>query len=62
MEKKVTVKDLIEQLSKFDENKEVQISAVGLSSSDSWSAPLQLEDDTVDEFNGIVRINFSLFG
>ena len=58
----MTVKKLIEQLKKFDENKEVQISAVGFSSRDSWDAPLNLEELTVDEFKGIVRINFSLYG
>ena len=60
--KKLTVKESTEQLKKFDENKEVQISAVGFSSKDSWDVPLQFEDDTVDEFKGIVRINFSLYG
>ena len=59
--KNLTVKELIEQLEKFDENKEVQISAVGFSSKDSWDAPLTLEDLTVDEFKGIVRINFSIY-
>ncbi len=60
--KNLTVKELIEQLKKFDENKEVQISAVGFSSKDSWDAPLTLEELTVDEFKEIVRINFSLYG
>jgi len=46
----LTVKELIEQLKKFDENKEVQISAVGFSSKDSWDAPLILEELTVSEF------------
>lgn len=60
--KHLTVKGLIEQLKKFDENKEVQIGAVGFSSKDSWDAPLDLEELTVDEFKGVVRINFSLYG
>jgi hypothetical protein len=58
----LTVKELIEQLKKFDEDKEVQISAVGFSSKDSWDAPLILEELTVSEFKRIVRINFSLYG
>jgi hypothetical protein len=60
--KNLTIKKLIEQLKKFDENKEVQISAVGFSSKDSWDAPLILEELTVSEFKEIVRINFSLYG
>jgi hypothetical protein len=38
--KKLTVNELIEQLKKFNGNKEVQISAVGFSKDDSWDAPL----------------------
>lgn len=57
----LTVKELIEQLKKFDEDKEVQVSAVGFSVKDSWDAPLTLGDLTVDEFKGIVRINFPLY-
>lgn len=59
--KDLTVKELIEQLKKFDENKKVIISAVGFTSKDSWDAPLDLEELTVDEYNGIIRINFSLY-
>jgi hypothetical protein len=59
---KLTVKELIEQLKKFDENKEVQIGAVGFSVSDSWDAPLTLGEFTVDEFKGVVRVNFALYG
>ena len=58
----LTVEQLIKQLQKFDKNKPVNISAVGVNSSDSWDAPLQLEEFTVDEFKGVVRINFSLYG
>lgn len=60
--KNLKVKELIEQLSKFDGNKEVQISAVGFNSNDSWDAPLQFSNETVNEHNDIVRINFSLHG
>lgn len=62
IEKTITVKQLMEQLSKFDGEKPVNISAVGVNDTDSWDAPLQLEELTVDEFKGIVRINFSLYG
>jgi len=58
----VTVKELIEQLQKFDSDKIVNISAVGFNSSDSWDAPLLFGKDTVDEYKDIVRINFSLYG
>ncbi len=61
-ESTITVKELIEQLCKYDGNKPVNISAVGMNSTDSWNAPLQFAELTVDEFNGIVRINFSLYG
>ena len=54
----LTVKELIEQLKNFDGNKEVNISFVGLSSEDSWDVPLTLEELTIDEFKGVVRINF----
>ena len=60
--KSLTVKELIEQLQKFDCDKEVNISAVGFNSTDSWDAQLQFEDETVDEYNNIVRINFSVYG
>lgn len=60
--KSLTVKELIEQLKKFDENKEVYVGAVGFSSKDSWDSPLDLAELTVDEFNGVVRVNFGLFG
>jgi len=57
----LTVKELIEQLENFDKDKEVQVSAVGISGKDSWNTPLNLEELTVDEFKGVVRINFSLY-
>lgn len=58
----LTVKELISQLQKFDEDKPVNISGVGFNSTDSWDAPLELGDLTVDEFKGVVRINFSAIG
>tara|TARA_R110000772_G_C13310268_1_gene440035 strand:+ start:313 stop:684 length:372 start_codon:yes stop_codon:yes gene_type:complete len=58
----LTNKQLIEQLQRFDGDKPVNISAVGFNTTDSWDAPLQLEEDTVDEHNNIIRINFSLYG
>jgi hypothetical protein len=38
MEKTLTVKELIEQLSKVDQNLPVYISGVGLTVNDSWDA------------------------
>lgn len=61
-QKTITVAELINQLTKFDGNKPVNISAVGITAQDSWDAPLQFEELTVDEFKGVVRINFSLHG
>lgn len=58
---KVTVRELIEMLQKFDLDKEVQVGAVGFSAKDSWDAPLQFGKDTVDEFKDTVRINFPLY-
>lgn len=58
----LTVKELIEQLKLVDQDKEVYVGGVGVSSKDSWDAPLTLQEFTVDEWNGYVRINFSLYG
>lgn len=55
----LTVEELIEQLSKFDKTKKVVVSHVGISKFDSWDANLELEEDTVDEHENIVRINFT---
>lgn len=62
MKNHTTVGELIEQLQKYDKTKEVQLSAVGFNSSDSWDAPLQFGEETVTEHNNIVRINFSIYG
>ncbi|MBP8113855.1 MAG: hypothetical protein KAY50_00790 [Chitinophagaceae bacterium] len=59
MDDTITVKELIRQLQKFDENKEVYISMVGLNASESWDAKLPFGDITVDDHAGHVRINFS---
>lgn len=59
----ITVGQLIEHLQRFDRDKKVLISGVGLVANDSWYAPIyDLEDATVDEYKGIVRINFSTCG
>jgi len=60
MEETLTVGELIEQLSKFNKDKKVVVSATGFNSSMDWDAPLVFEDRTVDEFKGVVRINFSI--
>lgn len=57
----LTVKELIEQLSKVDKNKEVMLSHVGISASDSYDLPLIFSELTVDETHEIVRINFSKY-
>jgi len=57
----LTVGELISYLNKFDATMPVNISGVGVSARDSWNAPLDLEELTVDQFDGIVRINFSLY-
>jgi hypothetical protein len=62
MEKTLTVKELIEQLSKVDQNLPVYISGVGLTVNDSWDAPLQFDNDTVDVYKGKCRIHMSTVG
>ena len=61
MENTITVRDLIGQLLKQDIDKKVIVSSVGFNSSNSYDYPLDLEDLTVDEYKGVVRINFSNF-
>ena len=61
MENTITVRDLIGQLLKQDIDKKVIVSSVGFNSSDSYDYTLDLEDLTVDEYKGVVRINFSNF-
>lgn len=60
--KTLTVKQLVEQLLKVDQDLPLNISAVGFNSKDSWDAPLELEEHTVDVYKGICRINFSVIG
>ena len=57
----ITNKELINQLSKFDENKKVFIYGIGINSLDSFKAPLTFEDLTVDEIDNDININFSLY-
>jgi hypothetical protein len=53
----------MEHLARFDKDKPVLISGVGLCANDSWYAPIyDLGDVTVDEYKGIVRVNFSTVG
>jgi hypothetical protein len=61
MENTITVRDLIGQLLKQDIDKKVIVSSVGFNSSNSYDYSLDLEDLTVDEYKGVVRINFSNF-
>lgn len=59
-EETLTVGELIEQLQKYDKNLPVNVYAVGITSKLSWSAPLEFLDDTVDLFDGVCRISFSV--
>ena len=61
MENTITVRELIVQLLKQDIDKKVIVSSVGFNSSNSYDYTLDLEDLTVDEYKGVVRINFSNF-
>ena len=61
MEETITVRELIVQLLRQDVDKKVIVSSVGFNSSDSYDYSLDLEDLTVDEYKGVVRINFSNF-
>jgi hypothetical protein len=62
MENTLTVKELIDQLSKVDQSLPVYISGVGLTVNDSWDAPLQFDKDTVDVYEGSCRIHMSTVG
>lgn len=59
MEETITVGELIKQLSKYSEDKEVIASSVGFNARDSYDFTLDFGDLTVDEYNGVIRINFS---
>ena len=61
MEETITVRELIVQLLRQDVGKKVIVSSVGFNSSNSYDYSLDLEDLTVDEYKGVVRINFSNF-
>ena len=62
MENTILVKELIEKLQKVDQNLPMCVSGVGITKDDSWNAPLEFKDDTVDVYNGICRINISSIG
>lgn len=57
----ITVAELISQLSKFDGEMPVVVSAVGFNASDSWDAALELSTATISENEGVIRINFGLY-
>ena len=61
MENTITVRELIIQLLRQDVDKKVIVSSVGFNSSNSYDYSLDLEDLTVDEYKGVIRINFSNF-
>ena len=61
MEETITVKELITQLLEKDMNKKVIASSVGFNVDCSYDYPLSLGNITVDEFEGVVRINFPNF-
>ena len=61
MEETITVRELIVQLLRQDVDKKVIVSSVCFNSSNSYDYTLDLEDLTVDEYKGVVRINFSNF-
>ena len=61
MEETITVRELIVQLLRQDVDKKVIVSSVGFNSSNSYDYSLDLEDLTVDEYKGVIRINFSNF-
>ncbi len=60
--KSLTVKELVEQLLKVDQSLPVSVSAVGFGKNDSWDAPLELGEHTLDIYEGVCRINFSVIG
>lgn len=60
MENTLTVKQLIEQLSKFDLDKPVFLYSVGITADLSLEIPLAFENDTVDMQGDKVNINFTI--
>jgi hypothetical protein len=58
MEETITVGELITYLSEYGLDKKVVLSAVGFNSNASYDIPLDSGHFTVDEYKGIVRINF----
>lgn len=61
-ESAITVKQLIDQLSNLDPDLPVYLSGVGVNEGDSWDAPLNLGEVTVDENDDKCRISFSTIG
>ena len=61
MEETITVRELITQLLEKNMNKKVVVSSVGFNADCSYDYPLSLGNITVDEFDGVVRINFPNF-
>lgn len=59
MEETITVGEIIDQLQKFDRNKPCYIYGVGITHKMDWKAPLFFGDETVDERDDEVHINFS---
>ncbi len=57
----ITVGDLIAKLEQFDLEDEVVLYAVGFTSKDSYPVTLDLAENTVDKFDGVVRISFTNF-
>jgi hypothetical protein len=55
----IIVSELIAYLSEYGLDKKVVLSAVGFNSNASYDIPLDLGQFTVDEYQGVVRINFS---
>lgn len=61
-EETLTVGELIELLSLYDRNLPVYVYSVGFTSKDSFKKPIEFGNDSVDFFEGEVRISTSNMG
>lgn len=52
---------LVKMLDLYDDEDEVILYVVGMTTEMSWEAELDLEEDTVDKHNGRIRISFGNF-
>lgn len=55
----ITVKELISQLQKVNQDLPVFISMIGFTSKDSYDYPLEFKNESISEYNNMCRINIT---